>query len=209
MREDDFDTFSDCWEQACEGIGRAPTAKQIEWAFECLKDKSIEQIKQALVMHAREPKEGQFQPTASNIIKHIEGTKEDRKAQAEAAWRRVLDNMNRNHSAVFDDPAIHYGIMVGFGDWQTVAEFDSAKFECQQMYRSFINAYSNYSAQPYMPRMVGVFELASATGESRFETHYIGDKTKALTVEEKGRNGSIQAVTNGVTHALESLKAMA
>ncbi len=203
MRESDFDAFSDCWEQACEGVGKLPSAKQIEWAFEVLKDKELSDIKQALVMHARDPQAGQFQPKAADIMKHMHGTKDDRKAQAEAAWRKVLDNMNRNHSAVFDDPAIHYAITVGFGDWQAICDFDSSKFECQQMYRSFINAYASFTGQPYQPRMIGVFEQAGATGESRYETHYIGDKAKALTVEAEGCAGSMRAFS-----AEDTLKAI-
>ena len=202
MQQSDFIDFAECWEQACEGCGKPASPRQIEWAFECLTDKPLDEIKRALIKHARDPNAGQFQPKAADIIRHIEGSKEDRKAAAEAAWRKVLENVNRYDSVVFDDPAIHYGIQIGFGDWLSVCNFDSEQFEYQQMYRSFINAYANYSGQPYIPRLVGIYELEAAKGETHYKIHYIGDKQKALAVEQGGRTGGMSAVNIEIPKAI-------
>ena len=73
MNVNDFEQFSVCWKQANEGIGKETTPKAIEWAFEILRDKSIDEIKSALIAHARNPKEGRFSPTPANVIGYIEG----------------------------------------------------------------------------------------------------------------------------------------
>lgn len=203
MQKSNFDHFADCWAQACEGCGKQATPSQINWAFEVLRDKSIEQVKKALIMHARDPQSGQYQPKPADIIRHIEGSSVDRKTAAEAVWRKVLDNVNRYDSAVFDDPAIHYAIMIGFGSWLTVCDFDKDDFAMQQMYRSFISAYASYNGQPYIPRMIGIYELESAKGETRYEIHYIGDKQKALMVERGGRVGGMEAVNSEIPKAIE------
>jgi len=194
MQQSDFINFAESWEQACEGCGKPASSRQIEWAFECLTDKQLDDVKRALIKHARDPDAGQYQPKPADIIRHIEGGKADRKVMAEAAWHTVISNVNRYNSAVFDDPAIHYAIMIGFGSWLNVCDFDKDKFDCQQMYRSFINAYVSYNGQPHPPRMIGIYELESAKGPTKYEIEYHGDKQKALAVEQGGRTGGMNKI---------------
>ncbi|MDX8384136.1 MAG: DUF6475 domain-containing protein [Ghiorsea sp.] len=194
MTNEDFNEFCACWSQACIGVGKDATPQAIEWAFEVLRDKGIAEIRTALIHHARDPKSGQFQPKPADIIRHIDGTRDDRKELAVLAFARVLDNLNSYSTVVFDDPAIHFAIAVAFGGWIEAGLFDASKFECQEQRRAFVTAYTSFKqGTAYLPRLTGIHKQGEAsTGyASQASITYIGDKQKALAVENNGRVGGM------------------
>jgi len=199
MNKADFEKFSACWEQACNGAGKEVSPRAIEWAFEVLKDKSIEQVMNALISHARDPETGQFMPKPADVIRHIDGKKEDRKDAATIAWARVLENVNSYASVVFDDPAIHYAIAIGFGgDWVDVCRFNPDDFAYQEKRRSFITAYANFKqgTMNYPTHFVGIHEQCGADIKSNIV--HIGDKEKARLVYTGGSSCGIQALQNTI-----------
>jgi len=205
MVEQDKQQFAEMIIATMELYNKHPSKMAIKMYWSVLERFSIEQVEHGLKAHLNDTDQGKFQPKPADIIRHIEGTKADRKTAAEAAWRKVLENVHRYNSVVFDDPAIHYGIQIGFGDWLGVCNFVPEQFEYQQMYRSFINAYTNYNGQPYPPRMAGIYELEEAKGETHYEIHYIGDKQKALAVEQGGRVGGMSAVNIEIPKVLKAV----
>lgn len=191
MTESDYVNFCECWSQACAGIGKEPTSKQIEWAFEVLKDKELDEIKRALIMNARNKNSGQFHPKPADIIREIDGSDEDKKAFATAAFTRMTENVNRYATLVFDDPAIHYAFAVGFAsNWQSVCDWDGSIFECQQQKRDFEKAYASFKhGMAYPKKMVGIEEMENGKkGIAYSKIIYIGDKQKALSVENNTKS---------------------
>lgn len=203
MVEHDKAQFAQMMIGTMQIYGKQPSEMVIQLYWSVLERFTIEQVEHGLKAHLNDPEQGKFQPKPADIIRHIEGTKADRKTLAEVAWRKVLDNVDRYSSVVFDDSAIHYAVQIAFGDWLTVCDFDKDQFDCQQMYRSFITAYSNYNGQPIKPRMVGILEQEQAKGESRFSVTYVGDKQKALQVEQGGRIGNNERIGAVVLEALK------
>lgn len=198
MIESDFEVFTECWMQACSGIGKDPTASQIEWAFEVLKDKELLDIKKALIMNARNPKSGQFHPKPADIIREMEGTDEDKKAKATAAFSRLVDSVNRYESVIFDDPAIHYAFSIAFlGDWITACDYDPQVFLCQQQKRDFEKAYASYKqGMPYPPRMIGITERENNDiGYEYTGTIYIGLKDECLAVERNSISSRMKKIS--------------
>jgi hypothetical protein len=196
MTREDFKQFAYSWMQACEAVGQPATKHQIEWAFNVLLDLDLPAIQDALIKHARDPQAGQFKPKPADIIRHIKGTKADRKDAAVAAFARVLDAVaahGRYATVVFDDPAIHYAVQIGFGNWPKVADFNEDDFASQEQRRSFISAYASYQhgLQQYPPKLTGMHELTNAAeGQSNplASITYIGDKQRALAVQNGGSN---------------------
>lgn len=203
MHPHDKKRFAEILFSTMEIYDKQPSKRSVGMYWNILSGFPIEQVEAAFTAHLTDPKDGKFQPKPADIVRHIVGTKEDRKTQAEAAWHRVTSNLDRYNSAVFDDPAIHYALMIGFGSWETVCDFDQDKFACQQSYRSFISAYMSYSGQPYMPRLAGIYEIAAALGPTQYEVHYHGDKDRALAVESGGRSGSMAEISKEVIKAIE------
>lgn len=207
MVEQDKTRFAEMLIATMQIYGKQPSKMVIQLYWNVLDRFTIAQVEHGLKAHLNDPDQGKFQPKPADIIRHIEGTKADRKTLAEVAWRKVLENVNRYDSVVFDDPAIHYALQIAFGDWLTVCDFDKDQFDCQQMYRSFITAYSNYNGQPHKPRMTGIFEQEQAKGESKFSITYVGDKQKALEVEAGGRIGNMNNLSAVKIKAIESVEA--
>jgi len=200
MTENDFLQFSDCWGQACSGAGKEASPKAIEWAFEVLKDKSIEQIMSALIAHARDPESGQFIPKPADVIRHIDGKREDRKDAATIAWARVLENVNAYASVVFDDPAIHYAISVGFGGkWVDVCSFNADDFAYQEKRRSFITAYASFKPDTmnYPTHLIGIHEQDGA--DIKDNITFVGDKEKSRLVYRGGSDSGLQALQHGIS----------
>jgi len=163
---------------------------KIWWA--ALEKHSLDTVLNAMAAYCADPDKCKFAPKAGDIVGMIDGNKVDRKELAVLAFARVLEHVNSYASVVFDDPAIHYAIQVGFGSWVEVGKFNGNEFECQEQRRAFISAYTAFKqGVAYMPRLIGIHEQNEvATGiPSGVQTLYIGDKQKALEVEQCGRVG--------------------
>lgn len=199
MIDSDFGQFSMVWNQACIGTGREPDANAVEWAFEVLKDKSLADIKTALIKHARNPDSGQFMPKPADVIREIDGSAQDRKNMAVLAWARVIENVSRYDSVVFDDPAIHYAIAVAFGsDWNDVCNFEESKFEDQDKKRAFIAAHSMFKqGMNYPPRFAGLHEMEGVDYKKCLRI--VGDRDKARLVHQGGSHSGLSALNSEST----------
>ena len=192
------------WCQACEGAGKEPEVNAIEWAFEVLKDKDLGSIRNALIAHARHPKQGQFLPKPADIIRELEGTADDKKNAATVAFARVLENVGRYNSVVFDDPAIHYALAVGFnGKWADVCNFNENDFACQDKKRGFMSAYISFKqGMNYPKRFAGVAEM---DGEDyRKCLKVVGNVDQARIVHQGGSSSGLQSLD--VAKAMHSLE---
>lgn len=128
MQTSEFEQFSDMWTAAYELTGncKQPTPRALDLAFELLADFDLQQVSQALSLHCKDPKSGQFQPKPADIVRLIQGTPDD---AAMAAWAKVDSATRRvgtGPSWVFDDPKIHRALheMGGLGHLGSATEKD-------------------------------------------------------------------------------------
>ena len=167
-----------------------PTPGQIEWAFEVLKDQEIGQIKHALIMHARDQHAGQYQPKPADVIRHIEGSIDDRKAAAAFAYAKAIDAISSvtggsYGSVVFDDPAIMYAIQCGFSGWVNFCNAKQHDFDRKK----FCDEYANYrEGLPYPKCLDGQCAITNGSQFSEFnKISTIGSVEKCRIVYSGGR----------------------
>jgi len=169
----------------------------------------LKKVLNAIGAYCASPEKCKFVPKAGDIVGMITGTKDDRKDLAVLAFSHAIQNVNSYQSVVFDDPAIHHAIIVGFGSWQEFGMFDDAQFKCQEQRRAFLSAYASFNDKTaYAPRLIGISEQdAVGSGlEYKFDTLYIGERKKALAVESGGRtaiSGSVGSITSTFVNKID------
>jgi len=192
MIESDKKEFAVAVHEVLKSYGQECQKFTLELWWFGLKKHSLECVVNAMYEYCASPEKCRYPPKSGDIIAMIEGSKADRKEMAVIAFARMFDNLNTQASAVFDDPAIHYAIMVGFGSWEKVGAYNETKFECQEQRRAFIAAYTLFSSEtPYLSRLVGLEERENAAnGYHNYVPRvlYIGNKERALQVELQGRS---------------------
>jgi len=182
---------------AFELYGKTLSTSAIKLWCDCFEKHSLDVLSSALQAHITCPERGQFQPKPADIIAKIQGTDDDRKADAAVVFAQVMDGINVYNSAVFDNAAVHHAVMIAFGSWTNVGLYQEDVFKCQQQKRDFITAFATFKpGMPYAPRLVGIFEQNEASEKEKcfYSIDYFGDKSKALAVEEGGRVGGMNAV---------------
>jgi len=193
MTKDDFHRFAEAWVAAHELYGRTPSPAAVRLAFAALADQPIDAVMRALAAHLRDPKAGAYPPRPADVMRHITGGHEDERiAQAELAWRKVMEAVESAGyyaSVVFDDPAIHYAIATAFGTDGWRALCTANEDELRWLKRDFVRCYLAYRPErPYPPRLVGEVErINRASGHGVPAPAYIGDRQRCMRVERGGR----------------------
>jgi len=181
------------------------------WA--ALQQHDLATVLNAMGEYCASPDKCKFAPKAGDIVGMIEGTKADRKELAVMAFAKVIGNVNRYATVVFDDPAIHFAITMAFGSWDKVSDYNDSEFESQQNKREFITAYAAFNENtPYQPKLIGINERDNAAGgflEHKGDTLYIGEYKKALAVELGGRTAISTSVGAIALEVVAELKAIA
>jgi hypothetical protein len=189
MKASDAKRFAGILYATFEVYGQQPSKMAVDIWWNALSEYTIEQVEGALAAHIRDADSGQFKPKPADVIRKIDGSREDKAAMAARAWARVMDHMNTTDSAIFDDPAIHYAIQTTFGTWVKAGLMTEKEAPFKQ--RDFIQAYTAYKpGLPYPPRLIGRTENSAAGGEVFFFTNHIGNADKCRAVEEQGRKQS-------------------
>jgi len=184
---------------------------KVWWA--ALQKHELSAVLNAMGAYCADPDRCKYAPKAGDIVGMIDGNKADKKELAVIAFAKVIENVNSYASVVFDDPAIHYAIAIGFGSWVEVGKYNEAEFKCQEQRRAFVSAYASFKqGTAYLPRMIGTHEQSEAsTGHKSFsETLYIGDKQNALAVEDGGRvavNGSAGFIAGEILTGIKAVTA--
>lgn len=83
-----------------------------------LRDYSIEQVKKALAEHMRK---SQYMPRPADIIALIDGSDDERCAEAWASVVKAISRYGRSDSVRFTDAATHYAIEQ-MGGWRCICE---------------------------------------------------------------------------------------
>lgn len=165
MDDDDFRAFCSAWVSAWAMYDKTPSGDVLNMAFEAMRPWSIDQIKQGLADHVRDPKSGQFPPKPADIVRQIEGTDEDRRqiddAQAMAAWQKAHEAVVRvgpyESCPITDERA--KAAIEDAGGWVQFCAMKSD--ELPHVRRQFIAAYKALEA-PGTPRSaLGIHDRAN------------------------------------------------
>ena len=175
------------------GKGISDIAMQMYWnVLECY---DIKQVENGLAAHLSDPKSGQYPPKPADVIRHITGGNvEDREAVASYAFTRAYNAIGTSGgiyaSVAFDDPAIHFSIML-MGGWEAFCSMDETVLDFKR--RDFIKGYMAYKpGAPYPSHLIGLIEKQNdaSLGVNETEISYIGDRDKAIEVEKRGRESA-------------------
>lgn len=167
----------------------------LEMAFVVLQDHSIEDVKRAIYATLRE---SPCIPTPSDIIRHLEGTAEDRGSLAWWHVVRAIRKYGHYESVAFDDPAIHYAID-RMGGWQKVCNILEEELPFRE--REFIKLYArgercaDWDSVP--KRFLGFHEINNIQGGWEVpETAYIQTKKES---QAKLKSGEKDGTTDPYT----------
>lgn len=128
---------------------------------------SLEQISKAITAHATDPDRGQFAPKIADIVRKLQGTKEDRSL---LAWGKVMDAMGSvgaYQDVIFDDPAIHAAIQ-DIGGWSKTCRTNIDDL-------SYLQHRFSQSHKAYVER-----------GEFDYPKRLNGDRSPDIEYEKKG-----------------------
>jgi len=183
----DFPEFAAVWIAAHEVYGKTPTGGAVRLCFEALRKYSIGQIKAALSDHVRNSSGGQFPPKPADIVRALEGTKEDK---ALLAWTKVdkaVRHVGPYRSVSFRDPVIAQ-VIRDMGGWIRLCE--CTEDEWPFVRNDFVKRYQGYSGrQMERQTLSGITERDNgAAGIARVEHMTVGDEHEVpmLVVDDNG-----------------------
>lgn len=110
MQDSDRKAFYETWAAAWEQCGKSVTDRMLKFAFECLKQFTLEDVQRAVLAHAQNPDSGQFGPKAADIVAQIEGGGDE---QSLRAWQTVEETVKRigpYRAVIFEDRATHAAV---------------------------------------------------------------------------------------------------
>jgi len=168
----------------------------IDLWFQDLEEYTFEQVSKSFQSHRKDPKQGGFFPKASDVIRHIDGTPDER---ATASWSKVMHAITKFgawRSVVFDDIAIHDAILT-MGGWVRLCAMtnDELPYKQREFEKLYLVKVKNQIG--YVPaQLAGIAEIESkaagySSGYNMESPAMIGDKQKcSLLLESIGENVS-------------------
>jgi hypothetical protein len=172
------------------GATASPYVLSVWWA--ACEPYTMEQVRQALTRHAKNPDTGRFAPKVADIVRLLEGTTEDKAA---LAWGKALDAAQRvgaYSDVVFDDPSIHAAIE-DMGGWPKFCRVETKDLSYLQ--HRFCESYRAYAARGKFeyPRKLGgdrsSDDVYRMRGLEPPKPHVVGDKAEARLVYKGGSAG--------------------
>lgn len=190
MQKSDYDNFVDTWTQAWDLYGKSLSPGAVMLAFNALMRYELKAITQALTAHVNDPDSGQFPPKPADVVRLIDGRKDDR---AQAAWTKVEQTARRvgqYETVVFDDPIIHCVIqdMGGWIDLCMTAE-DELPFKAREFEKRYQGYLLRGGVEDHAKKLTGRTDQtnqASGFGEQKQTPTLAGNAEKATAVHERG-----------------------
>jgi len=147
----------------------------------------FDEVKHALNRHVVDPDSGQFLPKPADVVRVLEGGRQD---TAALAWGKVMKAITgawASESLVFDDPAIHAAIR-DMGGWPLLAAVTNDELPFKQ--REFETRYRAYKGRgefDYPATLAGTSEAHNARIGARCDPpKMIGDPERCLLVRQGG-----------------------
>lgn len=152
----------------------------------------IAAVRSALSWHATHGEAGQFMPKPADVVRHIEGSTQDR---ALGAWNKVFDAIRLVGpwtTVAFDDSLIHV-VVRDMGGWQDLCMVTNDELPFKQ--REFITLYRSYAARGEIPvripRLTGYADQENQkNGYAAQPPALVGDRKRAASVATKAIAGA-------------------
>lgn len=199
MQETDYEGFAKAWTRAWDLYGKPISSGAIDLSYEALQRYDLAAITRALTAHVNDPDTGQYPPKPADIVRLIDGRKEDR---AQQAWTKVEHAARRvGHCAsiIFDDPLIH-AVISDMGGWIDICMTDEDELPFRA--REFEKRYQGYllgGRAPHYPRQLTgrIDQVNNATGyvDVKEPPMLIGDPEQAQAVLQNGGDGGALTFT--------------
>lgn len=194
MKANDHEPFVRAWTQAWELYGKPISPGAIQLAYDALQRFDLQAITRALTAHVNDPDSGQYPPKPADVVRLIEGRKEDR---AQQAWTKVEGAMRRvgqYATVVFDDALIH-AVIRDMGGWIDLCsvEEDELPFRAREFEKRYQGYLIRGSAGDYPKMITGRLDQtnqASGFGDKREKPILLGDPDRARQVYAGGSEGS-------------------
>ena len=191
MRNEDKKRFMNAWMLAHGSCGSEPEIDEVAFSFNLLADYSLNEVLTGIKAHALDPETGQFPVKPADVVRHIEGSPNER---AKLAWMKVaqaIEMAGPYRRVAFDDPAIHQALAhVGWNSLMNCQTYQDLAFrqkEFEQTYKACLNRGGNHPAY-----------LCAVPQENKLDPILIGDQDKAIKVALCGRDAS--RMINGPVH---------
>lgn len=210
MQATDYDNFVDAWSQAWDLYGKSLAPGAMELAFNALVRYDLSAITRALTAHVNDPDSGQYPPKPADIVRLIDGRKDDR---AKAAWTKVehaARRIGQYDTVVFDDPIIH-AVIEEMGGW--IDTCMTGENELPFKAREFEKRYQGYLLRggvgSHAKQLTGrTDQVNHATGHiDRKEVPVmVGDADRAKLVYERGgSDGAVKFTRLGENEDIKRL----
>ena len=152
MRDQDKSAFRDMMMAAGEVYGREITKPLLQMYFAAMTQAGIEQVKNAMMDHMKNPDSGQFFPKPADLIKQMTGTTkqqdaaiEDRAAIAWACIERDIRRIGSYGTLKLDDKQA-LATVKAMGGWQSICQTETSKMEWKR--KEFIRMYETFERMP-------------------------------------------------------------
>lgn len=194
MHPDEKRAFGDALRRLFAVYGEPVTVALLDAWFEDFEQYPLAVVEAAMRCHRADPAAGMFKPTPAHLMKHLQGTPDERSARA---WSKVLQGIRRagaNYTVVFDDALIHAAID-SMGGWPTLAHTTTHELvHAERRFRSFYAAYAQpgRSAPPYPARLVGLLDAGGGSHGSFNSLRYLGDEHACIAVERGGHYNAVR-----------------
>ena len=126
------------------------TTIKIWWA--CLKQYEINQVCQALTSHIKCPNNGTFAPKPADIIKQIDGTREDKQLHIETmavmAFQHAVAGISKfgSYNAPNFRDKVTAKVISVMGGWKAFCQTEESKMVWKQ--KEFVGLYGDYHDKP-------------------------------------------------------------
>lgn len=139
MIREDKPTFAAIMTAHAESVGKPYTKAAVDFAFDCLKDLTLDDFKRGLLLHSRASR---YLATPADILRALGGLTPSEKA--DRAWSKLLGAIRRvgqYESVVFEDQAITASV-IHMGGWTVVCDWREdelvwRKKEFAELYKGF------------------------------------------------------------------------
>lgn len=152
MQDQDKVAFRDMMMAAGEVYGREITKPLLQMYFAALAQAGIEQVKNAMMDHMKNPDTGQFFPKPADLIKQMTGTTkqqdaaiEDRAAVAWACIERGIRRVGSYGTLKLEDKQA-LATVKAMGGWQSICQTETSKMEWKR--KEFIRMYETFERMP-------------------------------------------------------------
>ncbi len=196
MQLQDKQQFAQIMFAVFELYSKKPSKIAVQMFWNVLERFSIAQVETGFKLHLNDTEAGKFPPKPADVIRHIEGSVDDRQAIATAAWQKAIDaiaDVGSYKSVCFDDPAIMYAIFI-MGRWENFCSMSKKEMPFKR--RNFISAYCAYRPGMVYPNyFAGLNERENSGLDCQLKIVFIGDSTQAKAIHLAGRKGAIHKIS--------------